>query len=320
MLVTTENKNERFALLVTAVSLCIIWGTDIFFVADGRMNTVFKFYMVAWTFLALCTPYLLYVIVTAYGKLFKFERMPAIYSAAAAAAFLLVSFLLSFSDSRTGYKFFDVFFMLTVAFGGIALYVMKNRLGKYLFMGAFVFLLVPATLYPVMGSFIRMQTCSNNFTQKPRIDGLKYMENIDSRPGSDMDFDKFDYQAIDWINNHIDRIEPVVEAPGERMYTGVSRISIFTGMPTLVGWGYQEGQQSGRSQQVNERTADTANIYNTPDIATAMATLKKYDARYIYVGNIERLLYPVNIGKFSLLGGAVYRNDVSAIYKVDPDR
>ena len=129
-----------------------------------------------------------------------------------------------------------------------------------------------------------------------------------------MDFDKYDYMAIDWINKNIRRIEPILEAPGQKMYSGVSRISIFTGMPTLIGWGYQVGQQSGR--RYNTRITNAATIYRTPSPETALSMLKAENIGLVYVGTIEKKLYPGNPEKFEKIGDVIYKNEGAVLYRI----
>ncbi len=112
------------------------------------------------------------------------------------------------------------------------------------------------------------------------------------------------------------RMLAILEAPGEKMYSGVSRISIFTGMPSLVGWGYQVGQQSGRGTQVNERYRSAGIIYNSDSSSVALAELKKYNVNFIYVGTIEKKLYPRNLGKFIEIAEPVYKNEEATLYKL----
>ena len=83
--------------------------------------------------------------------------------------------------------------------------------------------------------------------------------------------------------------ETVVEAPGTEMYKGYNRFAIYTGLPTLLGWDYQVGQQLGERTGgiLQQRKLDASIIYG-PDAEAAKALLKKYRARWIVVGSIER--------------------------------
>jgi len=312
-LLNTKDKNEAFAITGVLVPLFIILGTELVFIADGRMNTVFKFYMVAWTFLAVSVPYLLYKVVGSMKKVFGMEKFGAWIIAGVVVAFLAVAFAFRVIDNKTNYTLLQALLIVTVIFAPLFLFIMKNKIGKYIFVGAFAFLLVPVIFYPIYGGFTKMAICSNGFTQKPRIDGIKYMETLSPRPGT-RDFDSYDYQAINWINKNFTAIEPILEAPGQQLYSGVSRISIFTGMPSFIGWEYQVGQQSGRNDEIQKRD-NTANMaYSLPAAALA-GFVKNEDISYLYVGNIERSIYSEQ-DKFDAVFPAVYQNEKVKLYKI----
>ena len=112
------------------------------------------------------------------------------------------------------------------------------------------------------------------------LDGMAYMEMVD----------KGDYEAIKWINENIGDSPVILEAP-QGYFDHVSRISVFTGLPTVIGW---EGCAItwGRTWgEVGERHGDVDMIYNTLDNDQAMALLKKYDVKYVYIGAGERGAY-----------------------------
>ncbi|MEI7640582.1 MAG: DUF2298 domain-containing protein [bacterium] len=313
VLLNTKDKDEAFAIAGVLVPLFIILGTELVFIADGRMNTVFKFYMVAWTFLAVSVPYLLYKVVGSMKKVFGREKFGAWIIAGVVVAFLAAAFAFRVIDNKTNYTLLQALLIITVIFAPLFLFIMKNKIGKYIFVGAFAFLLVPAVFYPLYGGFTKMAICSNGFTQKPRIDGIKYMENLAPRPGT-KDFDAYDYQAINWINKNFTTIESILEAPGQQLYSGVSRISIFTGMPSFIGWEYQVGQQSGRNDEIQKRD-NTANMaYSLPAAALA-GFVKNEDISYLYVGNIERSIYSEQ-DKFDAVFPAVYQNEKVKLYKI----
>jgi len=72
---------------------------------------------------------------------------------------------------------------------------------------------------------------------------------------------------------------------------------------------------------VDQRIADVDRIYRTLDADETLALLNKYGVEYIYVGQLEKLYYPVaGIEKFGTgLGGSlirVYENEEVSIYRV----
>jgi len=307
MALTVKDDKERFALALTALSLAMILGTELLFIADGRMNTVFKFYMVAWTMLSVSVPFLLFSVMGNYAKLFAADRRSGLITAGSVLLLLAVSYAAFAYDMRRGTGIFRYMLVIIAALSPLLLIIMKNKPGKIAATAAFIFLLVPAVLYPVWGSAIKMRICGINEPKGARIDGLAFMEKSERRPGAERDYDRHDYAAIEWLGRNAKKIEPILEAPGEHMYSGVSRISIYSGLPTLIGWAYQVGQQAGRGADINARTADSNFIYATPDAQAANAKLKQYGARYVWVGGIERSMYPAqSLEKFN--DTALYEN------------
>lgn len=315
VLFATRDRTEIFSLILLLISIGIIWGTEIYFVADGRMNTVFKFYMVAWTMLSIAIPYLLYKITEEIKLFFKLKKMDWFYIAGVALFLIILSVVVRFFDLKSVRHYLSVVLITTILLGSLFVYFFKGKAGKYIFIGSFIFLLIPAILYPLFGSIIKMDICSLGFKQKPRIDGLLYMKNLQQRFGSVRDFDRYDYETIEWINKNFKNIEPILETHGEWMYTGSSRISIFTGMPTFVGWGYQVSQQSGRGVEVSSRTRMTDLIYNATDLNESKRLMKENGLKYFYIGTIEKKLYP-DCMKLSEIGNIVYQNEQATLYKL----
>ncbi len=315
----TKDKEEMFSLLSLLVALSIITGTEVFYIADGRMNTVFKFYMVTWVFLSVGLPYILYKIIEEYKKIFAQKKDDERNIWLTALGFLIIAFVFKFIEDRSGTPYFQTFTLIVLVLASSVLYIMKNKIGKYVFMGAFIFVMLPSVMYPFIGGLTKMSICSDGFKQPPRIDGMKYIQNLLQRGGSPRDFDKYDYQAIEWINSNIPTIEPILEAPGQQLYSGVSRISIFTGMPTYVGWEYQVSQQSGRSDEISRRDRTANLIFSLPDIYTFASMLKDEDLHIVYVGSIEKSLFP-SIGKFDEAGSILYQNDGAKLHFYDFSR
>lgn len=312
---STKDRTEVFSLILLFISIGIIWGTEIYFVADGRMNTVFKFYIVAWTMLSIAIPYLLYKIAKETKLFFKLKKQDWFYITGIVLLLLVLSIVARFYDVRSVRHYLSSVLITVILLGPLFIYFFKKILSKYIFIGSFIFLLFPAILYPLFGSIIKMDICSLGFKQKPRIDGLLYMKNLEQRFGSIRDYDRYDYETIEWINKNFKNIEPILETHGEWMYTGSSRISIFTGMPTFVGWGYQVSQQSGRGAEVSRRIRMTNSIYNATDLNESKRLMKENGLKYFYIGTIEKKLYP-NCMKLSEIGEVVYQNAGATLYKL----
>jgi uncharacterized membrane protein len=140
-----------------------------------------------------------------------------------------------------------------------------------------------------------------------------------------------DYAAINWINAHIAGAPTLVEASGNP-YMWYSRVSIYTGLPDVLGWGNHESQQR-YADAVFARQADVTNFYATADPNAALTFLKDYHVGYVYLGGMERTCYTANsagqcqalpadaLTKFSTLVGAgvlrpVFTDGSTILYQV----
>lgn len=102
-----------------------------------------------------------------------------------------------------------------------------------------------------------------------------------------------DYAAVKWINENVDKDDVVLEMCG-LSYTFFNRISVFTGNQTVLGWQTHEwlwrssGEDKSYPQDVAERHTDIVNIYTSENVREVLLLLKKYNIKYVYVGDAER--------------------------------
>ena len=145
-----------------------------------------------------------------------------------------------------------------------------------------------------------------------------------------------DYRAIRWMQDNVQGSPVIVEAAAAGVqYSWLSRFSIYTGLPDVVGWEWHQQQQRVlESDQVVARGQETDTFYETTDANAARAFLKKYNVKYIIVGQLERAKYtpgpyaavpddsPDGLLKFDQYNGTlwqeVYRDGQTAIYEVLP--
>ena len=99
-------------------------------------------------------------------------------------------------------------------------------------------------------------------------------------------------------------------------------MSIYTGLPTIVGWSWHQTQQRmGDQAEVRRRLSQVRTLFSTTDEALAMEILREHRVRYIIVGELERLYYPASgLAKFSQMADlgirSVYANEAVDIYEV----
>ena len=121
--------------------------------------------------------------------------------------------------------------------------------------------------------------------------------------------------AFRWLRTNTDGQPTMVTAVGAPIYQWVSAPSVFTGLPTVVGWEHEAGYRG--TEAFSDRATDVEFIYRG-DRATRALLYDKYDVEYVYYGPVERERYPD-----AEFGGPgvreVYANDAVAVDRVDAD-
>jgi uncharacterized membrane protein len=104
--------------------------------------------------------------------------------------------------------------------------------------------------------------------------------------------------AVEWLYT----VEPgvLVEAVGPEGgdYSLYGRVSMLTGLPTVLGWRYHESQWRGGEDEIGSRAEDIAILYESLDWETAQRLIDKYNIEYIYIGDLELSTYDLQVEKF----------------------
>ncbi|PWR70751.1 DUF2298 domain-containing protein [Methanospirillum stamsii] len=137
----------------------------------------------------------------------------------------------------------------------------------------------------------------------PTLDGLAWLSS--SNQG--------DAEAVNFLRslpgNHI-----IVEAAGDD-YQYTSRISSFTGIPTIIGWQFHEYMWRGNTPDgwYSQRGSDVRTMYENPEQTTLL--MRSYNASLLYVGPEENKKYTVSIcpDDFHVL----YKNHDVTIYQLN---
>ena len=186
----------------------------------------------------------------------------------------------------------------------------------------FGLLLLGCSIFLPLGTLARIDDHQVWATTIPPVQSANYVPTLDGfafvrswYPG--------DAQAISWLNQNITGSPVILEAAAPVSYQWFSRVSVFTGLPDVLGWADHEDEQRYNNQPLN-RMADIGIIYTTPDPAQALELLYYYHVRYIYVGELERQAYAqqstAGLNKFDAMVGStlslVYRSNGVTIYEV----
>ena len=190
-----------------------------------------------------------------------------------------------------------------------------------IFNASMVILVFIAMLFPVIGTSAKIQ--DRMAKNAPRtLDGMTYMEYANYYDQDQMiEFDE-DYRLIKWMQENIHGTPTIVEAQIPEYRWG-SRISINTGLPTVLGWNWHQRQQRGILQdaEVWQRSSEIASFYDTLDSSYVNDFIEKYNIDYIVVGQLERAYHDAfGIDKFSLWEDdnweMIYHDNQTTLYKV----
>ena len=118
-----------------------------------------------------------------------------------------------------------------------------------------------------------------------------------------------DLPLIRWLQDHVEGIVTVAEAPGYD-YTWRSRISAFTGLPTVIGWLYHETQQRRNyGAVVDDREVAMNDLYASASSRRIHEVLQRFDIRYVVFGTVERVIAGER-GRAALLASPCLRVEV----------
>ncbi len=266
---------EAVALAMVVMAGLVIIGVDFVTVEGdiGRMNTLFKYYLEVWVFMAVAAAYMLW-------RLGSFR----------------------FSSAKYGNK--------RMGTGAAAVWLLVLAL-----------LVGGSLIYTALGTRDRLADRFNDLP--PTLDGTAYMAAAEHWELDERFPLVWDYHAIRWLQDNAEGSAVVLEAHMDQYRWG-SRIAIYTGLPTVIGWPWHQIQQRfGYREQVGERARHVRLAYETADIATAVEVLRRYGVSYVVVGELERLNYPAEgLAKFEAMAESgtlrkVYQNEGTAIFQME---
>ena len=170
---------------------------------------------------------------------------------------------------------------------------------RYVWAAVLAALLIGSAIYPVFGTQDRLRDRFEGNVTPLTLDGLAFVEGSvyrDLKGRIDMERD---FEGIRWLRDNVQG-SPVVLEANTPTYRWGGRVSIHTGLPSVVGWKWhQEQQRWGYRDMVQPRIRDVDRIYSTSDVSQAMSLLDRYGVKYVYLGQVEKLYYPADgIAKF----------------------
>ncbi len=184
---------------------------------------------------------------------------------------------------NTVFKFYYQAWMLwslSAAFAAILIF----KTGRWFSRSLVVVFLLLGLVYPVLAFPTKTDGFSppNGFT----LDASAYFSRL--YPDEDA--------AIRWLSQAPFGV--VAEAVGGQ-YSGYARVSTLSGQPAVLGWPGHQGQWRGGYEEVGSREPDMRTLFETPNWTDALAIIRRYNIRYIFVGSLETSTYALNLEKFN---------------------
>ena len=186
--------------------------------------------------------------------------------------------------------------------------------------GLFV-LVLSCAVFPILGTQDRLRDRFDGNVTPLSLNGLDYASGTvyqDLRGPIDL---TADLEGIHWLRANVQG-SPVILEANTPLYRWGGRVSVYTGLPSVVGWQWHQQQQRwDYRNEVDNRIRDVRRIYSGVDPVETIELLREYQVRYIYVGEVERLYYPsFGIAKFetSLKPHlrTVFQTDAVTIYEL----
>ncbi|MBE2267638.1 MAG: glycosyltransferase family 39 protein [Anaerolinea sp.] len=245
---------------------------------------------------------------------------------------------------NTIFKFYMQAWLIFAVMGGAAVAWLFASLDNWrpalrnVWTVGFAVLVTAAAMFPVMAS--QGKSVFRFDTEQPfTLDGAEFMNYGSQWEGDDMviamqpDVVPFsladDYRLIRWMQENIDGSPTIVEGLADStQYRWNARISIYTGLPAVLGWHFHQWQQRTAEwtrQFVDKRYANIVAFYNTDSVDSAWQFLQYYNVEYVVVGNLERAYYRAErLAKFDRmvemgLLEVVYQEGDTTLYRVNHD-
>ncbi len=250
---------------------------------------------------------------------------------------------------NTVFKFYiQVWLLLSVACG-VGMSCLLSSTGQWkrrrrvLWSAACIGLFTIAAAYPLLAT--RARSLDRMAPHLPlTLNGLDYMKestHMEYAPykneSAELDL-AVDHALIRWLQENISASPVIMEGrryPSEYQWNG--RISITTGLPSVLGWNWHQRQQRALDPLpiwVEQRERNVRAFYESASIADAVDILYHYDVQYIVRSGLEELQSTaeglakldsmVNDGllsiAFAIEGGTIYQVNEEAILRYLEER
>jgi uncharacterized membrane protein len=250
------------------------------------------------------------------------EREPALFALVLTSVALLLILGCEFffvgdiftSRMNTVFKLYYQAWLLLAMAGGFSLYYLAStwrvsfpeaRPLRVAWAAAAALVLLGAALYPVAGSLNRA---------RPYNEGGLIVIGGSLHGTGNKSADEL--AGIAWLKERAKGQDFVIAEAWDNDYSEGGRISMATGLPTLLGWiGHENQWRSQDCKPCAGRIQAVEAIYTGTDPNLIRQILQEFDVTYVYVGPLEMSKYG-NVTDFSqFLGQPVFTSGLVNIYR-----
>ncbi len=220
---------------------------------------------------------------------------------------------------NTVFKFYLQVWTLFSIVSGVALAWILSQLTKWDAFGAaawrtvLTLLFAFAALYTVTAVPAKMRDRISSAAPNT-LDGMEYMQTATYADQTQTMTLKYDHDAIEWLQRNVSGSPTILEAQAPEYRWG-SRYSIYTGLPTVLGWNWHQRQQRTLTPEtlIWNRATDIQKFYDSTNPAEKLEIIQKYDVSYVIAGEYERAYY--NASGIGTLDTMVEQNILEVAYQ-----
>jgi YYY domain-containing protein len=206
-----------------------------------------------------------------------------------------------------------------------------NNRQRILFYAPLLLLVAFALMFPLLATRARAVDRFAGDETLLTLNGLDYMHYTEHYL---LDFEvpirfETDWQIIRWLQENVQGTPVIMEGRSlASEYRYNLRISINTGLPTVLGWNWHQRQQRTippLDRIVFQRETNVNYFYNTNDVSAVVDLIRAYDIRYIIISDMERAIYPPSaLAKFEVMANlgllsAAFEHGEGVVYEVNAD-
>lgn len=168
--------------------------------------------------------------------------------------------------------------MLLIYFVGQQVWQVSGKKARYTFVGMLAFFVSLQIVGAVLNIYatVTLQRVPVRFYT---LNGTAFLPEMPQA--------REDAQVVNWLNKNVSGMATILEAHGDA-YREFTRISMNTGLPTILGWEHHIKQRGLTERALIERKRAIRAIYSSDDLAMTKDLLVKYNIDYIVVGQLER--------------------------------